>query len=311
MTISVNQKELVWALKYRPQHLNEMVLPDRIRDQLNEALEGKSSHMLFAGDPGLGKTTAAYAIANDMDASLMYINASLETGIDVIREKLTQFCTSISAFGKSSRKIVILDEVESMSTQAFQAFRGFLEQYAKYAMFILTTNYVNRIPDPIISRMNVIDFSILPDEKKAIVAGIYKRSCDILDLEGIEYDKTIVAKVIAAKFPDFRGIVTSLQKGVIKGKLESIVLQGGDAKYNEVVQFTINKEWGKMRQWIADNINSFDYSAFYGELARVLGQSSKLPEIVIHTSNYDYRSQFVVSKEITATAYLTEVMGVL
>lgn len=309
--ISQDQTNPIWALRYRPSKVSELILPKRIKDQIENAVKGESSHLLLSGDPGLGKTTAAKAIANDMNASTMFINASLETGVDVIREKLTQFCSTVSAFSSSDRKVVILDEFEAGSSLFFQALRGFLEQFSKQALFIFTTNYANRIPDPIMSRVNHIVFDIQPDERADMIKQTFIRSTSILDLEGIEYDRTLVATVVKNNYPDMRAILTSLQRGSISGKLDSSSLISEKSNYAELVEVVKAKNWSGMRQWVASSAGVFGYSDFYEELSKQIDKKASLPEIVVLTSQYDYRSQFVMNKQITTTAYLTEVMGAL
>ena len=309
--LTINSKEVVWALKYRPAKLSEIILPERIKSQLEEAVAtGNSAHLLFSGPPGISKTTCAYAIANELGASTMFINASMETSVDVLRDKVTQFCTTISAFGSANRKVVILDEFEQLSINAMNALKGLTEQFAKNVLFIMTTNYASRVPDPILSRVNHIQFDINADEQKDLILQAFNRSKSILDNEGIEYDPKLVAQVVKNAFPDFRRILTTLQKATIGGVLKPIVLQGGNATYAELMSKLEEKDWKGMRDWVAEFANSFEFQSFYEEFSRVNSGKPILADAVILTAKYDYQSNFASSREITIAAFLTELMMV-
>jgi replication factor C small subunit len=309
--ITVNEKESVWALKYRPAKLSEIILPERIKSQLEEVISsGSSPHLLFSGPAGISKTTCARAIANELNASVLFINASLETGIDALRDKVVQFCSTVSAFGSSARKVVIMDEFEQLSNQAMGAMRGLLEQFAKNALFIFTTNHIGRVPDPILSRVNHISFEFTPDEQTDLIRASFLRIKAILDLEGIEYDQKLVAQVVKSTFPDFRKTITTIQKGCINGVLKPIVLQGGNATYSELLDLLSDKNWKGMRDWVAENVNGFDFKEFYNEFSRVHSGKPVLADVVILTAKYDYQTSFASSREITIAAYLTEVMMV-
>jgi DNA polymerase III delta prime subunit len=308
MSLTVVDKEVVWALKYRPANLDEIILPARIKDQLKEALTGNSAHLLFSGPPGISKTTSAYAIANELKASTLFVNASMETSIDMLREKVTAFCTTVSAFGSSSRKVVILDECENLSTQAMGSMRGLLESFAKNVLFILTTNYASRVPDPILSRVNHIQFDIKSEEQKALIIDAFNRAKSILENENVEFDPKLVAQVVKSAFPDFRKILTTLQKATIAGVLKPIVLQGGNATYSELIGILENKDWKAMRDWVAEFANSFEFQSFYEEFSRVNTGKPVLADAVILTAKYDYQSNFASSREITIAAFLTELM---
>lgn len=309
--ISVNKAESVWALKYRPSKLSEIILPERIKSQLEEVVSsGSSPHLLFSGPAGISKTTCARAIANELNASVLFINGSLETGIDVLREKVVHFCSTVSAFGSSARKVVIYDEFEQLSTQAMNAIKGLAEQFAKNALFIFTTNYVSRVPDPILSRVNHISFEFTPDEHTDLIRASFLRMRNILELEGIEYDQKLVAQVVKSTFPDFRKTITTIQKGCINGVLKPIVLQGGNATYSDLLDKLSEKDWKGMRDWVAENVNSFDFKDFYTEFSRINSGKPLLADAVILTAKYDYQSSFASSREITVAAYLTEIMMV-
>jgi hypothetical protein len=190
------------------------------------------------------------------------------------------------------------------------AMRGLLEQFAKNALFIFTTNHIGRVPEPILSRVNHISFEFTPDEQTDLIRASFLRIKAILDLEGIEYDQKLVAQVVKSTFPDFRKTITTIQKGCINGVLKPIVLQGGNATYSELLDLLSDKNWKGMRDWVAENVNGFDFKEFYNEFSRVHSGKPVLADVVILTAKYDYQTSFASSREITIAAYLTEVMMV-
>lgn len=308
MSITFDPKEVIWAQKYRPKKLEDVILPERIKAEFRDAVEnGSAQHLILSGPAGTGKTTSAFAISNELGASTLFINASLETSIEVIRTRVLEFSTTVSAFGRSGRKIVILDEFESMSHLAQNAIKSFSEQFSKNVFFIFTTNHPNKIIEPLHSRCNHVEFKIQPDEKATVAKEMFARACEILENENVKYDQKIVAQVIKSKFPDMRSVLVALQKGSIGGELQSIALQN-TSDYKALIEILKSKKWTDMRQWVAENDNAFSFSDFYTEMSKEL-PVAKLPPFVLLTSDYQYKISFVVDKQITLTAYLTEVMS--
>jgi DNA polymerase III delta prime subunit len=308
MSITFDPKEVIWAQKYRPKALADVILPERIKAEFRQAVENDNAqHLILSGSAGTGKTTSAFAIANELKASVLFINASLETSIDVIRTRVLEFSTTVSAFGRAGRKIVILDEFESMSTLAQNAIKSFSEQFSKNVFFIFTTNHPNKIIEPLHSRCNHVEFKIRTDEKSAIAKEMFSRACEILENESIKYDKQVVAQVIKAKFPDMRSVLVTLQKASIGGELQSIAMQS-QSDYKDLLASMKANKWTDMRQWVAENENLFSFTDFYNELSKEI-PVDKLPVLVILTSDYQYKISFVVDRQITLTAYLTEVMS--
>lgn len=308
MSIAFDPKEVIWAQKYRPKTLDGVILPERIKAEFRHAVESDSAqHLILSGPAGTGKTTCALAIANELGASVLFINASLETSIEVIRTRVLEFSTTVSVFGRAGRKIVILDEFESMSTLAQNAIKSFSEQFSKNVFFIFTTNHPNKIIEPLHSRCNHVEFKIRPDEKATVAKEMFNRACEILDNENIKYDRAIVAQVIKAKFPDMRSVLVSIQKASIGGELQSIVMQS-HSDYKDLIGILKANKWLDMRQWVADNENTFSFSDFYNELSKTI-PAEKLPPLVILSSDYQYKIAFVQDRQITLTAFLTEVMS--
>lgn len=308
--LHANENERLWAQKYRPQHLDDVILPDSIYKEIKSAIEKDSvQNLILAGSAGLGKTTIAKAIVNDLDASHLFMNASMETSIDGLRTKVQQFVTTASVFDKQGRKVVIMDEGEQLSPQAMNALKSMMETFSRNALFIFTTNHLNKIPDPIKSRCNVIEFNIKPEEKQDVIVKLFKRTAEILKAEYVEFDQALLAKAIKKTFPDMRRLLNLLQKGSIGGELNSAIL-ADETGMNALIDILKSKKWNDMREWCVNHWHTFDYGVFYDELSKVV-EPNILPDIVIMISEYDYKEAFVANKEINLVAFLTEVMGSL
>ena len=196
IAISADPNEFVWAQKYRPKTIDECILPEETKQMVKElVLKGEIPHMLFAGGPGMGKTTLAYAIANELNSDVMYINASLENGIDMLRTKIQSFASTVS-LSDDGPKIVILDEADGLTGAIQGALKGFLEAFSSNCRFIFTANHKHKIIEPIHSRCTTIDFKIKKAEKGKLLVAILRRICQILDHEGVKYDKAILRALL-------------------------------------------------------------------------------------------------------------------
>jgi len=186
-TLTVNEKSPVWATKYVPASVQEIVLPDKIKTLIKDQItKNQVQPMILYGTAGRGKTTLAKAIANDMDASVLFNNASLDTSISIIRNRVINFISTKSVFNTSGRKVVIMDEMEQASPETLNSIKGIIEEYAEHALFIFTTNYINKVPDPLKSRCNMIDFDVKPEDKAELFKQVFERSKLILENENVE-----------------------------------------------------------------------------------------------------------------------------
>lgn len=304
----------VWVEKWRPQVIDDCILPESIKKIFQSYIkQGEISNLLLSGNAGCGKTTVARALCNELGSDVMFINASLENGIDVLRHKISQFASSVSLSG--AKKIVILDEADYTNPQSFQpALRGFTEEFSSNCRFILTCNFKHRIIDPIHSRCSVIDFTI-PVAEKANLAGLmFKRTCHILEEEGVEYDKKVVAQLINKHFPDFRRTLNELQKYSTSGKIDSgILVDISKESIKELIKHLKEKDFKEVRKWVGLN-NDMESNVLFREiydLSSGIIEPQSIPQLVLILADYGYKSAFVVDKEINTMACLTECMAQL
>ena len=306
-------ESLLWVGEYRPQTINDCILPLNVSSLLLDLVEQvKIPNLMFTGPPGVGKTTAARALCDQTNSDCLMINGSDEGRmIDTLRTKLTQFCSTISFGG--GRKVVIIDEADYMNPDSVQpAMRNFIEKFSENCSFIFTCNYKNRIIEPIHSRCAVIDFSLKKDEKPQIAAQFMERCVFILDSENVTYDKKVIVGLIHKHFPDFRRVINELQRHSTSGDINTGILANiGELNLNQLVSSLREKSFQKMRQWVVSNVDNDPatvYRKIYDTLYDVLEKSS-IPQAVLTIALYQYRSAFVADQEINLVACLVELMA--
>ena len=304
-------EEFLWVEKYRPKTISECILPDTIKNTFLDFVKNKEiPNLLLCGTAGVGKTTVARALCNDFQADYILINGSEERNIDTLRVKIKNFASTVSLSG--GPKIVILDEADYLNAQSTQpALRGFIEEFSKNCRFIFTCNYKNRIIPPLHSRCSVIDFTIQNDQKPMIANMIFQRILLILGWENIKSNDKVVAELINEFFPDFRRVLNELQKYSASGSIDSGVLANlDDQSLTEIIGYLKNKEFSKMRKWVAMNIHN-DPQAIYRKLYDSffnLLENRSVPQSIIILSDYSYKSAFVADQEVNMVACLTELM---
>lgn len=302
----------LWCEKYRPQTIEDCILPDLLKKTFREFIDsGELPNFLFCGGAGLGKTTVAKALCNEIGAEYLFINGSEESGIDVLRSKIKNFASSVSL--TDSKKVVILDEADYLNPNSTQpALRAFIEEFSSNCRFIFTCNFKNRIIEPLHSRCAVVEFKIENKDKEKIAAKFYKRVQNILELEGVEYVSQVVADLIIKHFPDYRRILNELQRYSVSGKIDvGILVNLSDESYIELVKFLKAKNFTEVRKWIGKNSDIDTTELFrhlYDKSIEYIEQQS-IPQLVLILSEYQYRSAFVVDREITNMAALTEIMA--
>jgi DNA polymerase III delta prime subunit len=303
-------EHILWTEKYRPQTVNDCILPERLKKPFEEYVKsGTIPHLLLSGGAGVGKTTIAKAMCNEINADYIIINGSDESGIDVFRTKIKNFASTISFTG--GRKVIIIDEADYLNPNSTQpALRNAMEEFAENCSFIFTCNFKNRIIDPLHSRCSVVDFTLRNEEKVQMAGLFFKRIHNILKEENVDFDSKVIAEVVKKHFPDFRRTINELQRYSKFGKIDSgILAQIGDVSIQEVIKYLKEKDFGALRKWVA--ANDVDpatlFRKLYDNLYEFL-QPQSIPQAVILLADYQYKQAFVADAEINTVACLTELM---
>lgn len=296
--------------KYRPSCIDDCILPATIKTELKAYIaQGEINNLLFSGTAGVGKTSLAKAIARELNADVLYINMSSETGIDVVRNQIVQFASTASFEG--NMKIVIGDEAERLSTNGQDSLKATTEAFHKNTRFIFTTNNVNKIIEPLRSRCNHFEFKIPDSDKKDLMAQMMRRCVEILKIEGIEYDMKAIITLVQKNFPDFRKTLNELQRYSTYGKIDSGILVADATSFDDLIAAMKAKKFVDVRKWIAKNADvdsSALYRYFYDNLLTLFVGKS-IPNIVLILAQYQYYATSVVDQEINNIACMVELMG--
>lgn len=304
--------QYLFVEKYRPSTIDECILPEAMKKTFREFIaSGELPNFLFCGGAGVGKTTVAKALCNEIGAEYLFINGSEESGIDVLRHKIKNFASSVSL--TDAKKVVILDEADYLNANSTQpALRGFIEEFSNNCRFIFTCNFKNRIIEPLHSRCAVVEFKIDNKEKQEIAAAFYKRVLVILKQEGIEYESKVLVELITKHFPDYRRILNELQRYSVSGKIDSgILVNLSEESYIELVKNLKAKNFTEVRKWVAKNsdIESTElFRKLYDKAIDYMDQGS-IPQLVLVLAEYQYKAAFVADREINTMAALTEIMA--
>lgn len=305
-------QEFLWVEKYRPQKIDDCILSlDLKRVFTNIISKGELQNMMFTGTAGTGKTTVARALCNELDLDYIVINGSEESGIDTLRNKIKQFASSVSLSG--GYKVVILDEADYLNPQSTQpALRGFIEEFSANCRFILTCNFKNRVIEPLHSRCSVIEFGMPKKERDSLAGQFMQRVQQILAVESINSDPAVLAELIIKYFPDFRRTLNELQRYSNFGKIDSgILVNVSDVSFDSLMNALKVKDFKKMRQWVADNIDT-EPAAMFRKLYDNMNdfvEPQSIPQLVLILADYQYKNSFVADHELNMVACLTEVMA--
>lgn len=300
-----------WAEIYRPKTIEDTILPERIKNRFRTFVEeGSFPNLILAGPAGVGKTTIAKAALDELGADTLFINGSMDGGKDTFRYKISSFASSVSFTG--GRKYVIIDEADDMPNGAQMGFRSFQETFDRNCGFIFTCNYPNRIMPEIHSRFGMIDFSLYPEEKPAMAAQFMKRAEHILEQEGVEYEKRVLAEVIKIYFPDFRKVLTELQSYVSSGgrKIDVGILSRTKVDVADLFGKMKVKDYEGVRAWVADNTDQDANSIFrsiYDNFSDFIEKRS-WPSVVVYLGEYQHKHALVADPEINLMALMTEIM---
>jgi DNA polymerase III delta prime subunit len=266
----------------------------------------------LAGPAGTGKTTIARALANELGLDCLLINASEESGIDTLRNKIKQFASSMSLDMEKKYKLVILDEADYLNAQSTQpALRGFIEEFSGNCRFVLTCNFKNRIIEPLHSRCTVIDFNEVKINDPKLSATFMKRLQFILENQKIEYSKQAIANLIMKHAPDWRRVINECQRYSTSGTLTPEIVTTGESEINELVKHLKEKDFRSMRSWAAANSDidsSVVFRRIYDTSYDIL-ESQSIPPVILILADYQYKAAFVADRELNLVACLTEIMG--
>ena len=303
-------KEFLFVEKYRPQTIADCILPQGLKDTFEQIVQkGELPNMMFTGSAGVGKTTVARALCNELDLDYMMINGSEDGNIDTLRGKIKQFASTVSLHG--GQKVVILDEADYLNPQSTQpALRGFIEEFSSNCRFILTCNFKNRIIEPLHSRCSIYEFNL---GNKALMAEQFMARLQfILETEGIIFDNAVIAELIMKYIPDWRRVINECQRYGMSGHIDTgILVTLSEQSVSGLMQDLKTKNFKKMRKWVSDNIDVESAKLFrmvYDNMAEYVEPSS-IPQLVLILADYSYKDSFVADHELNVVACMTEIMS--
>jgi DNA polymerase III delta prime subunit len=303
--------QFLWVEKYRPKTISDTILPKELSKVFQQFVQQKNiPNLLLCGRAGIGKTTVARAMLEQLGCDYIIINGSMNGNIDTLRIEIRNFASTVSLSG--GRKYVILDEADYLNANSTQpALRNFMEEYSKNCGFILTCNFKNKIIEPLHSRCSVVEFNLPKNERPKIASEFFKRTKDIVEKENIEYNEKAVVAFIQKYFPDWRRIINELQRYSATGKIDSGILTDLEgASIKGVLNDMKEKNFTSVRKWVGEN-SDYDQATFFRKLydtATVFLKPSSVPQLVLILAKYQYQAAFVADQEINIAACLTEIM---
>jgi DNA polymerase III delta prime subunit len=306
-------KKFLWVEQYRPKTINDCILPDNLKKPfLGFVEQGEIPNLLLLGSAGVGKTTVAKALCEEIGASYILINGSDEGRfLDTVRNRVKQFASTVSLVGGAAHKVVIIDEADNTTHDVQLSLRSFVEEFHSNCRFIFTCNFQNKIIAPLHSRCTVVDFRIAKTEQQKLQAQFFGRLKEILDQNEIEYEDKILVKLIGRYFPDWRRLINETQRHSATGKIDtSILVDIADINLDSLLAALKNKEFTTVRKWVVENIDN-DPNIVMRKIYNLLYEQIKpkyIPEAVLILAKYQYQIAFVADQEVNLLACLTEVM---
>ena len=305
------REEFLWVEKYRPHKIADCVLPDSLKTTFQKFVDdGNIPNLLLSGTAGVGKTTVARAMLDEIDADYIILNGSLSVNKDALRTDIRNYAATISFGG--GRKYIIMDEADYLDANHVQPqLRNFIEEFSSNCGFIFTCNFINRIIDPLHSRCSVVEFKIGAKEKAGLAKQFMKRANFILNTENVKYESAVVAEVIMKHFPDWRRVLNELQRYGASGAIDSGILASVEnVEIKELIKCLKNREFENMRKWVAQNA-SMDVNVLFRKLYDAASANLKpetIPALVLALADYQYKAAFVVDQEINMAACMTQIM---
>ena len=304
--------DFLWVEKYRPKTIEETILPNQLKQTFQQIVDkGEMPNMLFTGTAGLGKTTVAKALCNELDLDYIIINGSEEGNIDTLRGKIKQFASSVSLQG--GYKVVILDEADYLNPQSTQpALRGFIEEFSNNCRFILTCNFKNRIIEPLHSRCSVYEFNTSKKDLAELAGQFFKRFVYILEQEGVSYQQKAVADMIMKHAPDWRRVLNEGQRANISNtSIDGSNAISIDVGFDSLAKYIKTKDFKKMRGWVVNHMDMDTTAIFRGLYDNMYDfvESQSIPQLVLILADYQYKDAFVADHELNMVACMTEIMA--
>ena len=305
--------DFLWVEKYRPKNIDQCILPKNVKETFASFVEqGEIPNLLLSGTAGVGKTTIAKALCNELGADFYVINGSDEGRfLDTVRNQAQNFAATVSLTGGAKHKILIIDEADNTTPDVQLLLRASIETYQKNCRFIFTCNFKNKIIEPLHSRTTVVNFNVRGKVKQELAAKFFERCRGILMAEDVSFSDKVVAEVIQKYFPDFRRTLNELQRYASTGSIDTGILATlGDAKIDTLVDSMRDKKFNDVKAWVTQNLDSDPASIMrnlYDNLTGIMDGPSTAAAVLI-IADYQYKSAFVADQEVNLLACLTQLM---